>query len=355
MQRRHPRHSGANALSHSDLVSNRLLALIATVVAVASLRWGMPVLMPIVVAIFIIAAAWPIRKLFPGSVPAVISYGVTMLILFVILASFFAAIYFSMAQVANTFVGHDERFRALYAEYVDWGKPKGLPTFDGSGGYDRLLLIGRSLLSDVYALLSYLGVISVIVVLGFPEVPAVSRKIRDQFDRDENRKIYRTVTEIAESIQHYLTMTVVVSVITGVASGLWSVAIGLDLALIWGILNFLLNFVPVVGNLVGIIPPTLYAFIQFGGYTMPLIVFGGFLVLNLIISNIVYPMLQSRGLSMPPVTIIVSLLFWGWLWGLAGGLLAVPLTAVVIIVCRRFESTRKFAHILGTDAPSGDG
>ncbi|MEX6506849.1 AI-2E family transporter [Jiella sp. M17.18] len=339
----------------SDLVRNRLLAVIAAVVLIAALRWAYPVVMPLVVAVFIIAAAWPIRKLFPGSMPAVISYGGTMIVLFVIMAVFFAAIYYSIAEVATTFIAHDDRFRALYAQYVNWARPKGLPTLDGSGGYDRLLAIGRTLAADLYTFLTYLGMISVIVVLGFPEVPAMARKVRDRFARSENIEIASTVTEIAGSIQQYLAMTVLSSLITGVACGLWSLAVGLELALIWGILNFLLNFIPVVGNIVGVIPPTLYAFIQFDGFTMPLVIFGGFLVLQLVISNFVYPMLQSHGLSMPPVTIIVSLLFWGWLWGFAGGLLAVPLTAVLVIVGRRLDTTRKFALVLGQEEGAEDG
>ena len=95
-------------------------------------------------------------------------------------------------------------------------------------------------------------------------------------------------------------------------------SVGLDLALIWGVLNFVLNFIPVIGNIAGIIPPTLYALIQFEGWTMPIVVFVGFAVLQVTISNFVYPMLQGRGMSMPPAAIIVALLFWGWVWGVAG-------------------------------------
>jgi predicted PurR-regulated permease PerM len=141
-------------------------------------------------------------------------------------------------------------------------------------------------------------------------------------------------------------MTVLTSLITGVASAAWSFAVGLDLALIWGVLNFLLNFIPVIGNIVGIIPPTLYARIQFGDWTMPLVVFSGFVVLQIAISNVIYPMLQGRGMSMPPVVIIVALLFWGWIWGAVGALLAVPLTAALIIVCQQFESTKPIAKLL---------
>jgi predicted PurR-regulated permease PerM len=141
-------------------------------------------------------------------------------------------------------------------------------------------------------------------------------------------------------------MTVVTSLITAVASVLWAYAAGLDLAVMWGVLNFLLNFIPVVGNIIGIIPPTLYAIIQFDGWTMPMVVFAGFAVLQVTNSNVVYPRLPGRGWAMPPVAIIVALLFWGWVWGIVGALLAVPLTAALIIICEHFKSTSWVATLL---------
>jgi len=203
------------------------------------------------------------------------------------------------------------------------------------------------LLAEVYSVLSYMGLVAVIVVMGFPEVPKLASKFRSQFESGERRSISQTIESIADGLRSYLAMTVVSSLITGLASGLWAWAMGLELALIWGILNFLLNFIPVIGNIVGVLPPTLYAIIQYDSLTMPLVIFTGFVVLQLFISNFVYPMLQARGLSMPPVTIILSLLFWGWLWGFAGALMAIPLTAVVVNVCQQFEATRKFAIFVG--------
>jgi AI-2 transport protein TqsA len=120
---------------------------------------------------------------------------------------------------------------------------------------------------------------------------------------------------------------------------------GLDLVLVWGVVNFLLNFIPIVGNIIGIIPPTLYALIQFQSLWWTIVVFFGFAVLQIIISNVVYPTLQGRGLSIPPIVILVSLAFWGWLRGIAGALLAVPITAALLIVCERFCSTEWIARL----------
>jgi predicted PurR-regulated permease PerM len=82
---------------------------------------------------------------------------------------------------------------------------------------------------------------------------------------------------------------------------------------------------------------------------MSIVVFVGFAALQITISHFIYPMLQGRGMSMQPVAVIVALLFWGWLWGVAGTLLAVPLAAALIIVCRHFKSTEGIAKLLVRD------
>ena len=198
-------------------------------------------------------------------------------------------------------------------------------------------------------MLGYLGFIAILVIMGLPEVPALARKFRDQLPTSENRELVGAIEQIAEKFRQYIGVTMLTSLITGTASAVWAFAVGLDLALIWGLLNFVLNFIPVIGNIVGIIPPTLYALIQFEGWTMPIVVFVGFAVLQVTISNFVYPMLQGHGMSMPPAAIIVALLFWSWVWGIAGALLAVPLTAALIIVCQHFKSTAWIAKLLARD------
>lgn len=158
----------------------------------------------------------------------------------------------------------------------------------------------------------------------------------------------RTVDEIAVKVRQYLGVTALTSVITGAALALWAFTVGLELALVWGLLNFLLNFVPIIGNIIGIVPPTLYAVIQFQDHAMPLVVFVGFAVLQIAIGNVVYPMLQGRSLALSPLAIVVALTFWGWVLGIAGALMAIPLTAAIVIICQHFPGIEWVARLLSS-------
>jgi AI-2 transport protein TqsA len=165
-------------------------------------------------------------------------------------------------------------------------------------------------------------------------------KIDYEFDADTARRITDVSAEIAARVRLYLGITTLKSVLTGIACGLWTVMLGLDLAIVWGVLNFLLNYVPVVGNLIGIIPPSLYALMQFQNWTIPAAVFVGLAVIQIAISNFVYPVLQGRGLSLSPVAILLAVAFWTWVWGIAGALIAVPLTVVLVVICEHFAGLR---------------
>lgn len=329
-----------------DTVRNRLLAVIAGLLAVAALKWSYPVTMPLAMAVFVIAAAWPIKPWLDRALPSGLSYVGTLLVLLLLLAGFFAAVYFSLIGVVQTFAERQDQFRQLHDGYAAWAGGRGLPVLDGEDGYDRLVGVARLVLSQAYTVLAYLGLVAVLVLFGLPEVPTLARKIRGGMDAPHRLEVFEAVGEIAGKFRSYIGVTALTSLLTGVASSAWAFAVGLDLALIWGVLNFLLNFVPVIGNIVGILPPTLYALIQFGDWTMVAVVFTGYAVLQVTISNFVYPWLQGRGLSLSPMAIIVALTFWSWVWGVAGAVLAVPLTATFAIVCGHFRSTGWIAKLL---------
>ena len=332
-----------------DTIRNRLLAVVTGLLAVAALKWSYPVTMPLAVAVFVIAAAWPIKPWLDRALPSALSYAGTLLVLLSLLGGFFAAVYFSLAQVVQTLAERQDQFRQVYDRYAAWADGRGLPVLDGEGGYDRIADLAQLVLSQAYSVLAYLGLVAVLVLLGLPEVPAFARKVRAGMGAVDGHEVFGAVEEIAGKFRGYIGVTALTSLLTGVASGAWAFAVGLDLALIWGVLNFLLNFVPVIGNIVGILPPTLYALIQFGDWTMVAVVFLGYALLQLTISNFVYPWLQGRGLSLSPVAIVVALTFWSWVWGVAGALLAVPLTANFAVVCAHFTSTAWLAKLLSKD------
>ena len=335
-------------MADSELNRNRMLAGITILLVIAGLRASYAVTMPLTAATIVIAAIWPIKPWLDRVFPSKVSFLGTILVLLIVSAGFIGAVYFSAAQVVRAFAENQDQFNRFYTTFADWAGrwwPQNLGALEG---YGRLIDFGQMLLSNGYTVFVYLGFIAILVMLGLPEAPALRRKLRGALSAGDRQELIDTVDEIAGKVRQYLGVTALTSVITGVASGLWAVTVGLELALVWAILNFLLNFIPVIGNIIGIIPPTLYAVVQFQSLPMTLVVLFGFAILQIGISNFIYPTLQGHQLSLSPVAIVAALAFWSWVWGIAGALLAVPLTAALVIICEHFRSTTWVARLLST-------
>ena len=327
--------------------TNRMLALIVTILGTAALRASYPVTMPLAVAILLIAAVWPLKLWLDRLIPKA-SYVGTSIILLCVLALFFAALYFSAAQVVQAFGDNWGQLERVYQTIIHWFEKWGIAGVDLSDHRSKLIGVGQEVLSNASTIMVYLAFVALLVVLGLPEVTATAKKLDREIGNDDSREVARTIKEIARKIRQYLGITLLTSLLTGVASGLWAFTIGLELPLVWGILNFLLNFIPVVGNFAGILPPTLYALIQFNSFSWLLIAFVGFSFIQITISNFIYPLLQGRSLSLSPVAVVLSLAFWSWVWGIAGALIAIPLTVSLSIVCGQFDDTRWIAVLLSS-------
>ena len=325
-----------------------MLAVITVVLVIAGLHVTYSVTMPMAAALIIVAAIWPIKPWLDQALPSKISYLATILVLLLLSVGFITAVYFSAAQVVSAFAQNQEKFVRVYGLLTAWAAQWGFEGFDGLQGYNRLISFGQALLSNIYSVIFYLGFIAMLVIFGLPEVPALRSKIYAALTASKRREVIDAVDEISDKIRKYLGVTALTSVITGVASAVWAFTVGLELALVWGVLNFLLNFIPIIGNIIGIIPASLYAIIQFQSLTMSVVVFLGFAILQIVISNVIYPTLQGRSLSLSPVAILVALAFWSWVWGIVGALIAVPLTVAIVIVCDHFQTTRWIAQLLSS-------
>ena len=122
-----------------------------------------------------------------------------------------------------------------------------------------------------------------------------------------------------------------------------------EFAASWGLLAFALNFIPTVGSIVASIPPILVAVVQFyPGFVLPLATALSLLAIQMLIGNIITPKVMGDRLNLSPVVILLSLLFWGWLWGVMGALLAMPLAAILKIVCENFPSLNVLAVMMGS-------
>lgn len=324
----------------------RLLVILAVILVAAALRAAYPVAMPLAVALVIVAAVWPIKLWLDRLLPPWGSYAGTIAVLLIVSAVFVGGLWFSAAQMVDAFARNQARFNEIYDSLATWRQRLGIDELGGEQIYAELLGFARAVLTNIYTILVYLGFVLLLVILALPEVPSVRRKLADSLDRSDGHDVLAAIDEIGIKVRRYLGTTFLTSVLTGLASAGWSLVVGLELALVWGLLNFLLNFIPLIGNIIGVVPPTLYAVVQFQNASMPALVLVGFLVLQVVISNFVYPALQGHNLALSPFAIVIALAFWSWMWGLAGALLAIPLTAACVIAADHFPGTRWLARLL---------
>jgi predicted PurR-regulated permease PerM len=154
--------------------------------------------------------------------------------------------------------------------------------------------------------------------------------------------------EITGQIQRYLQVQLLTSALVGVLTWLALWAIGLDNAPVWGIAAGVLNLVPYVGSLITAVASALVGFLQFGSLNMAVLVGGASLVIHTIVGNIITPWLTSRASRLSPVAVFVALLAWGWLWGVWGLLLGIPIMMMVKSVCDRVDDLKPVGEFLGS-------
>ena len=154
--------------------------------------------------------------------------------------------------------------------------------------------------------------------------------------------------EIAGQIQRYLQVQLLTSLLVGVLTWLALMFLGLDNAAVWGVVACVLNLVPYIGSLVTAAASALVAFLQFGSLNMAMAVGGTSIVIHTLVGNLLTPWLTSRASRLSPVAVFMGLLAWGWLWGVWGLLLGIPILMMVKSVCDRIEDLKPIGEFLGS-------
>ncbi|MFK7756224.1 MAG: AI-2E family transporter [Flavobacteriales bacterium] len=168
-------------------------------------------------------------------------------------------------------------------------------------------------------------------------------------DKEKRKEAYSTIEQIVKSVESYISLKTVVSIITGVASYLGLLIIGIDFALFWALLIFILNYIPTVGSLIGTVFPAIMALIQyqdFGVFFTVLVVIG---IIQLIVGNFLEPKVMGDNLNISPLVVILSLTLWGLLWGVTGMILSVPIMVVLIIILSKIPATKNIALMMSSD------
>jgi len=173
-------------------------------------------------------------------------------------------------------------------------------------------------------------------------------KVDRAFPKSRARTINQVIDKIDRQVQKYLAIKTIISLISAGTATAILILFRVDFAIVFGFLIFLLNYIPNIGSVIANALPVLFAFFQFGSIWPSLWILVLLTASDTIVSKIVEPKLMGRGLGLSPLAVLFSLFFWGWLWGIPGMILAVPITAVIKIICGNVPSLRFIESLLST-------
>ena len=201
----------------------------------------------------------------------------------------------------------------------------------------------QSFASDAVFVLIYLGFI-------LASRRGFERMIVGLFpEREERQEAVAAFARIRDGVEQYLWVQTVTGLMIAVGSWIVMAALGLDNAVFWAFLIFIASYIPIVGGLVGILAPPIFALVEFESYWPAVILAVVLQTLQFVVGNVVQPRMQGRNLNMDPVAVLLALAFWGKVWGLAGMFLSTPLTVMMMVVLAQFPRARWIAVLLSAD------
>ena len=231
----------------------------------------------------------------------------------------------------------------------DWASDRNLPfpqftQSSGASGQLTQRAIGgvRSLISVVS-----LTVLTIsLLVLLLLEITQYRQKVQKAFSSRTGDRLIGAVSNTSKKLRRYLWVMTLTSLLTGILTTVWCFIVGVDLAFVWGLVGFVFNYIPTLGSIAALIPPSAVAFL-FDGVGRGVATLAGLAAIQVVMGNFVDPRVQGKSLQLSPLVALFSIAFWGWVWGIPGAILGVPMTISIILFCQEFEQTQPVAILLG--------
>lgn len=326
-----------------------LIVAAAACIVTAFMRWAASILAPILLALFItIVATPPLQWMRRKGLPKYLAVLIILLVLLDVGSLIALTTTGALEALQSGLPRYQERLTLLTDELGGWLETMGI---DKSREALRDLINPAAASRFIYtALTNASGVVTngllVLLIVAFmlAEASGMPQRLRAAFPRANG--LEARLQNLLKAINRYMMIKLIMSLATAICIWIWLWTIGVDYAAALAIAAFLLNFIPVVGNILMTVPAVLVALVQ-GDIPTTLMVVLGYTVVNLAIGNVLEPRLTGRELGISSVLILLSLLFWGWVLGPVGLFLSVPLTMAVMEVLHASPGTRPIAILLG--------
>ena len=331
-----------------------VLTVAALMIIVYGLKTAQAIVVPILLALFVSMVGtpplfWLRRKGVPNPL-AVLVVVLGMLGILVLIGSLVGT---SIADFTSRVPYYQQRLNQQLMESLARYDLEGrigsvqdlVKLVDPSGAMD----LAARLLNGLGGVLNNAFLIVFTVIFVLLEAWSFPRKLQAMVGSGDSSE---TLKRFSQSLNRYIGLKTAISLFTGLVVGLWVGLLGLDFPMLWGLLAFMLNYVPNIGSIIAALPAVLLAVVQLGAGKAALIAVG-YLAINVLMGNLLEPRIMGRSMGLSTLMVFLSLIFWGWVLGPVGMLLSVPLTMTLVIALESSPSTRRFAMLL-CEAPPVD-
>lgn len=333
-------------MESKSIMRNPVVTLAAVIIILAGLVTAKVVVVPILLAIFIAILASPFLLWLQNKG---LSGGFSLMTVLLILVVAMTLLGMLISSSLNDFMInlplYEDKFRTVLASALSFLHDKGVDFSDesitGLINPSRMAQFASSVVKGLGSVLTDGFMILLLVIFMLLEVSVLPHKLQViHADASSHAK------EFLFNVKQYMLIKSIFSFFTGLFVYISLLFIGLDYALLWGVLAFLLNFIPNIGSIIAAIPALILALVQLG-FMGALEVGMVFIVVNIVLGSVLEPKYMGKGLGLSTLVVFISLIFWGWAFGPVGMLLSIPLTIMLKLGLQVNPETKWIAVLLG--------
>lgn len=326
-----------------------LVGLIAALALLGAAYSASTVLAPLALALFIIAIVWPLHRWLQLRMPKLLALAISIVVTITVCLVFASLAAWGFSRVAHWLVADSARYQTWYEGAVAWLEGHGVSVagvWAEHFNMSWLLRILQQITGRVNTTMTFCLIAFVYVVLGLLEVDPVRRKIGMLDNREAARVLLDGSKATAAKFRKYLMVRTLMSLMTGLLVGIFAWAVGLHLAVEWGVIAFTLNYIPFIGPFIATVFPTVLALTQFETWQAVVAMFVCLNIIQFVVGSYIEPRVSGNLLSISPIVVLFSVFFWTFLWGLFGAFIGVPIMLAVLTFCDQHPSSRWLANLL---------
>jgi AI-2 transport protein TqsA len=336
-------------------ITTAFLGVLVLIALGGVLVWMQSVVLPLVIAVLLSYIFKPVvlflrAKRFPNAV--------ALVVVFLVIAGLFfglgAMLYSTVNAFVKAFPKYQDRLTLLLydsSHLIERLAADAGVRLDGMRLTDVIDVsaIGSLVASSAGSFVTLLGNLVLVLLFMFFILAGsgdIIAKLKSAISIKQSSTLAAMIETVDLKVRRYLIAKTLISLLTGAVTSIILLILGVDFALLWGFITFLLNFIPTVGSIVAVFFPFLFSLLQFDTFTIPLLTLILLAVAQNSIGNVLEPRFVARSLNLSPLLVLVALLFWGWIWGIWGMILSVPMMSTIKIICENVDSLKPVAALM---------